>query len=470
MRIAALFLVSALFLLLARGIPNPGVRITLEEKEVAGLLNPLLDSYLSGIQSLAVPDILYDVIIQLNVTNITAYDFTFDSAETDSAAGQGLWLNVTNMGLKLNSTVHYHFPLPGLKGSFSMVSTVNETNIQILIDITEQGGKPHLAFDHSELSIGFLDPGFPSTIIEYIVNITDVNRFIRDELGKHLPEMVSPAIDQTANDLFANLSMEISLFNGTSAFNLSVASDPVFTDTTIEIDLAGTVANWTCFLPYNTMPYVTSPTSGLTAQINGQIPNCLLLNMLNSGQLSNSTSGILDRFLPLDGRVQLVPGFVVTGLPVTFTTDGIDVQLGLKLDVIRTDKVGPTTETYFTLNHISISFFLLPYVVDVNDAINISASLRDFDFSIEGPPYASWAADMPTVYADQLQNQNWTDLSAKANELLATQAIPKLIPLLAQGFALPSFLGSFISKPSLESDDGYLTLEADFGFSPTPSQ
>lgn len=55
MRISVLFLVSALFLLLASAIPNPGVRITLEEKEVAGLLDPLLNSYLSGYEFLFRP-------------------------------------------------------------------------------------------------------------------------------------------------------------------------------------------------------------------------------------------------------------------------------------------------------------------------------------------------------------------------------------------------------------------------------
>jgi hypothetical protein len=64
--------------------------------------------------------------------------------------------------------------------------------------------------------------------------------------------------------------------------NLSLASQPVFTETTIEVELAGTVANWTCLLPYNALPNVTSPERGLTAQINGQIPNCLLLYLLTS--------------------------------------------------------------------------------------------------------------------------------------------------------------------------------------------
>jgi hypothetical protein len=49
----------------------------------------------------------------------------------------------------------------------------------------------------------------------------------------------------------------------------------------------------------------------------------------------NSTAELLDRFFPLDSRVQIVPGFVVAALPVTFTSSGIDVQLGLKVDIIR---------------------------------------------------------------------------------------------------------------------------------------
>jgi hypothetical protein len=65
------------------------------------------------------------------------------------------------------------------------------------------------------ISFGLQDPGFPSTIIEYILNISDVNRFICDELSKILPGIVAPVIDEQANELFANLTMDVSLLNGT---------------------------------------------------------------------------------------------------------------------------------------------------------------------------------------------------------------------------------------------------------------
>jgi hypothetical protein len=48
MSIPILFFLSALLVFQTHAIPNPGVRITLEEKEVAGLLDPLLNAYLSG--------------------------------------------------------------------------------------------------------------------------------------------------------------------------------------------------------------------------------------------------------------------------------------------------------------------------------------------------------------------------------------------------------------------------------------
>jgi hypothetical protein len=112
----------------------------------------------------------------------------------------------------------------------------------------------------------------------------------------------------------------------------------------------------------------------------------------------------------------------------------------------RTAEVGGTTETFFTMNHIAISFYLLPYVSEASDSINVSASLKDFEFSFQGPPYAvrlfffssghcvylllqTWAADMPSVYVAQLQNQNWTDLSIKANELISTQMLPMIAPV-----------------------------------------